>query len=75
MNLPEPENGSMDLNTLAKSIVDKATGEGSQADPQPESAATKRGRARANALTPERRAEIAKKAAGKRWESKIETGE
>jgi len=64
----------MDLNTLAKSIVDKATSD-PQPETLPESAATKRGRARAKLLTPERRVEIAKKAANKRWEGKIKAGE
>ena len=59
----------MDINTLAKSIVDKAVDD-YQTDPLPESAATKRGRARAATLSPERRAEIARTAAGKRWEQK-----
>lgn len=55
----------MDVNTLAKSIVDQATGEKPAKKPRPQNA--KRGVARANALTPERRKEIAEKAAAKRW--------
>ncbi len=63
----------MDINTLAKSITDKATGE--TPEPKPLTKAATRGLARAAALTPERRTEIAKGAAKKRWEGKIEAGE
>eukprot|EP01035_Chromulina_nebulosa_P036400 gene36400-49032_t len=65
-----------DINQRAKSIVDIATGEAVEAnsDTQKNAAAVllgrlgglKGGAARANSLTPERRAEIAKKAAAKR---------
>lgn len=69
-----------DLNQLAKSILDAATGE--QAETPPEKAepmknpaavalgrlgGKKGGAARAAKLTPEQRREIAKKAANKRW--------
>lgn len=70
-----------DTNLLAKSIVDAATDE--DADEQPEDdgknpaavalgrlGGKKGGKARAAKLSPERRREIAKKAAEKRWESK-----
>ncbi len=66
-----------DLNQIAKSIVDQATGELPKQEPPPvknEAAVAlgrlggkKGGAARAAALTPEQRSEIAKKAAAKRW--------
>ena len=58
-----------DLNTLAKRIVDEATGEEHERTKPPEKdeAAVERGRARAQKLTPERRREIARKAAESRW--------
>jgi len=66
-----------DLNQLAKSIVDEATG---QTEPLPEDTrdplavelgrrgGLKGGKARAAKLSPERRSEIARIAAAKRWE-------
>jgi hypothetical protein len=59
-----------DVNELAKQLVDEATGE---AEPQREppakdAAAVGRGKARAEKLSPERRSQIAKKAADARWE-------
>jgi hypothetical protein len=65
-----------DPNQLAKSIIDIATGQKPDRDPTPEEqgkdpaavAMGKRGgKARADSLTPERRSEIAKRAAAKRW--------
>lgn len=72
-----------DLNQLAKAIVDQATGEPgpepnarekTPRDPLRQAAAElgrrgglKGGKARAAGMTPERRAEIAKKAAAARW--------
>lgn len=66
-----------DLNQLAKIIVDQATGneDTQKVDDGKNPAAValgrlggkKGGKARADSLTPERRAEIAKKAAAKRW--------
>ena len=68
-----------DLNQLAKSIVDEATGQG---DAPPEDTrdplavelgrrgGLKGGKARAEKLTPERRSEIARKAATQRWSQK-----
>lgn len=58
-----------DMSQLAKHIVDITTGEESSDDEQepPDPKAQKRGRARADALTPERRSEIARKAARARW--------
>lgn len=68
-------NRPRDTNQLAKRIVDLATG--SVVDERPESptpaqefarsGGLKGGRARADALTPEKRREIAQKAAAKRW--------
>jgi hypothetical protein len=55
-----------DINTLAKFIVDQATGERPIKRRTP--AMANRGTARAAALTPERRKEIAKRAAASRWE-------
>ncbi len=54
----------MDMNKLAYKIVQQSIGE--EPEPKPLSKAAKRGIARANALTPEKRSEIAKKAATKR---------
>lgn len=72
--------GRLDLNQLAKAIVDQATGEApeeDQAPEQPEKNAAavalgrlgglKGGTARAQKLTAEERSEIAKKAAKARW--------
>lgn len=67
----------LDLNQLAKRIVDEATGEEpiTPAPPEKNKAAQelgrlgglKGGKSRAEKLTPEQRSEIAKKAAAKRW--------
>jgi len=68
-----------DANQLAKFILDKVTGE---CEPMPEDnknpaavalgrmGGLKGGKARADKLTPEKRKEIAKKAAEKRWGAK-----
>lgn len=71
-----------DTNQLAKTILDIATGEKEDTLSKEEisSAAAalgrkgglKGGKARAEALTPERRAEIARKAAAARWGTKEE---
>jgi hypothetical protein len=69
----------LDLSQLAKSIVDKATGENEdtqniQPEKNPAAVALGRlgglkgGKARADSLTSERRKEIAQKAIAKRWE-------
>jgi hypothetical protein len=63
----------MDINSLAKHIVDQAIGE--KPTKKRSATAPARGFARKKALTPERRSEIAKSAAKARWERKIETGE
>jgi hypothetical protein len=75
---PMPTRSSkLDLSQLAKRIVDEATGDEPKTEPPPvknEAAVAlgklggkKGGAARAAALTPEQRSEIAKKAAAKRW--------
>jgi hypothetical protein len=65
-----------DPNQLAKSIIDIATGEKPDRDPTPEeqgkdpaavAMGKKGGRARADSLTAESRAAIAKRAAAARW--------
>lgn len=65
------------MNQLAKRIVDEATGEEPVTLPPPEKnqaavelgrlGGKKGGKARAEALTPEQRSEIARNAAKKRW--------
>jgi hypothetical protein len=67
----------LDLNQLAKRILDEATGETPKTEPPPVKNAAavalgklggkKGGAARAAKLTPEQRSEIAKKAAAGRW--------
>lgn len=69
--------GRLDLNQLAKRVVDQATGEAPKTEPPPakNEAAVILGRlggkrggaARAVALSPRKRKEIAKKAAAARW--------
>jgi hypothetical protein len=67
-----------DPNQLGKLIVALSTGEASDPTPAPETQATefarsgglKGGKARADALSPRRRREIARFAAQKRWRSK-----
>ncbi|MDB6118892.1 MAG: histone [Verrucomicrobiaceae bacterium] len=72
-----------DPNMLAKMIVDMSTGadlpqETAPAGPEKNAAAValgrlgglKGGKARADSLTPEKRSDIAKAAAAKRWEAK-----
>lgn len=65
-----------DTNQLAKLMVDILTGKVEDREPTPEERGVdpaasamgmKGGPARAASMTPERRAEIAKKAAAKRW--------
>ncbi len=57
-----------DANELAKRVVDLAIGEATDEKPEP-TGPQRRGLARAAKLTPERRSEIAKKAAAARWKS------
>lgn len=69
--------GRLDLNQLAKQIVDQATGDKPIEPPPPEKnkaaqelgrlGGLKGGAARAKTLTKEQRSEIAKKAAAARW--------
>jgi ubiquinone biosynthesis protein UbiJ len=61
-----------DANQLAKFIADVATGEVEDVEPKEKSAAHQKGgkaggKARAEALTPEERREIARRAAKARW--------
>jgi hypothetical protein len=62
-----------DANQLAKLIADIATGEKTDEAPKKDEAAVelgrKGGKARAAAISPKRRSEIARKAAEKRWKS------
>lgn len=61
----------LDLNQLAKRILDEATGEQEKtpAPKEKDAGAIERGKARSEKLTPEQRSEIAKKAAQKRWDN------
>ncbi len=72
-----------DLNQWAKRMVDIATGEASGQEPTPEEqgkdpaavalgrkGGLKGGKARAESMSPERRAEVAKRAAISRWAKK-----
>ena len=64
-----------DVNQLAKMIVDLTTGDETETLESVRAVSgrlggLKGGKARAEALTPERRSEIAKEAAKKRWQSK-----
>lgn len=59
--------GPRDVNELAHEILGKATGEPQPEEPEKDPKAVERGKARAKALTPEERAEIARKAAKARW--------
>ena len=64
---PKVPDRPRDLSQLAKRIVDITTGEETD-EPEPvDEKARKRGEARAAKLSPERRSEIAKKAAEARW--------
>lgn len=77
MNPPKVERSRRprDLNQLAKSIVDEATGLAPKREKDPlavelgRRGGLKGGKARAASMTPERRAEIARKAAAARWGS------
>jgi len=67
---PQGQKRPADTNQLAKRIVEIATGERPDDAPQRgRPGGLKGGEARAERLTPERRREIAKKAAAKRWGS------
>lgn len=64
-----------DPNQLAKQIIDLATGEAEEVDPDAgknkaaQELGRKGGEARAGSLSKERRSEIARKAAQKRWKA------
>lgn len=65
-----------DVNQLAKMIVDVTTGDETEPEPNVKQKAgrlggLKGGKARADSLTPEKRSEIARKAAEKRWNKAI----
>lgn len=68
---PRGEKRPTDANQLAKLIVDIASGEEGDERPAKDEAAValgrKGGKARAEKMSPERRKEIAKKAAESRW--------
>lgn len=61
-----PRGGGSDPNDIAARILRQATGEEPK-DEGKDPKAVERGKARANKLTPEERAEIAKKGAEARW--------
>ena len=75
--MPTRSSNHLDMNQLAKRILDEATGEAPKTEPPPvknqaavelgKLGGKKGGSARAASLTPERRSEIAKKAAQGRW--------
>jgi hypothetical protein len=73
--MTKPPKRPRDPNQLAKFIIDLVTGEATEEKPTPptpaqefaRSGGLKGGAARRDALSPERRAEIARKAAAKRW--------
>jgi hypothetical protein len=65
-----------DVNSLAKQIVDEATGEAERKQPaEPSRAAVNRGKARAAALSAKRRSEIARDAALARWARRSAEGD
>lgn len=78
--MPTRSSKHMDMNQIAKRILDEATGDEPKTEPPPakNQAAVELGRlggkkggdARAAKLTPEQRSEIAKKAAAGRWKAK-----
>jgi hypothetical protein len=76
--MPKRSSKPRDLNALAASIVAEAIGEPVDDGKNPAAVALGRlggqkgGKARAEKLTPERRSEIAKKAARARWHSQRE---
>jgi len=72
--MPKRSRKKMDINQIAANIVAKATGEPQKKRRKNPAAVAlgrlggaKGGKARAKALTPEQRSEIARKAAEKRW--------
>lgn len=67
----ERPNRPRDANQLAKRVVDVATGAATDDVPKPTGRA-KSAHARAASMTPERRSEIARKAAAARWNAREE---
>ena len=70
MGMTDKPKRPRDANQLAKFIVDMATGEVPEHDPDTSGqrkGGLKGGKARADRLSPEERSEISRKAAGKRW--------
>lgn len=70
--MTRPPKRPRDTNQLAKAIVDIATGEVEEPAPTPVNEAQRRGglaggKSRAASLSPERRSEVARAAAEKRW--------
>lgn len=74
--VPKRSSKPRDLNRLASSIVEEATGEGKPDLRDPAAVelgrrgGIKGGKARAAKLTPEQRSEIARKAANTRWKAR-----
>ena len=64
---PNGEKRPRDPNQLAKLIVDIATGQATDEQPEP-TGRQRSGLARAASMTPEQRSEIARKAARARWD-------
>ena len=71
MTATQRPNRPRDANQLAKRVVDLATGSASDDVPEPAGRA-KSAQARAASMTPERRSEIARKAAAARWTARGE---
>lgn len=69
--MPKTPKRPRDVNPLAKLISDIATGDAEEApdtrDPAAVAMGSKGGKARASSMSPDGRAEIARKAAAKRW--------
>jgi hypothetical protein len=81
VDMPKTPKRPRDLNQWAKRMVDIATGEAEDrertpeergVDPAASAMGKKGGPARAASLSPERRVEISRKAAAKRWRRKPE---
>lgn len=69
--MPKTPKRPRDMMQLAKMVGELATGEATEPGvPVTDEAAVKRGKARAEALTPRKRSAIAKKAALARWKGK-----
>ena len=76
--MTKPPKRPRDFSQAAKLVIDVATGQAEDREPTPEergkdpaaaALGRKGGAARAKSMTPERRAEIARKAAKSRWKS------